>query len=451
MPEKTTRSWVSIVIWLIVGIIVIGGVGGFVVWRMKHPANAAAAGKGKGAGGPIPVVAVKARTGSLDIYLNGLGTVTALNTVSIHTRVDGQLDKVSYTEGQTVQQGQLLCEIDPRPFQDMLTQAQGQLIRDEALLKDAAVNLKRYQDLLKQGDSITQAQVDTQAALVSQYQGAVKTDNGVIQADQLNIEYCQIKAPFTGRIGLRLVDPGNIVHATDTNPLAVITQIQPITVIFTLAEDDISKVMDKLNPKAPLTVEAWDRDMTKKIATGTLLAVDNQVDPTTGTVKLRGQFDNKDNVLFPNEFVNARLRVETLHDVLLVPTAAIQRGPDSTYIFVAQPNNKINVQPVTVGPTEGNYAVILTGLKVGDLAVTDGVDKLEQGTQVSLRERAKKKGATTQPSTTRPVSESPYAEGTSSANTAHSTTQPAAAAHHGHAKPQTHAASSVGVKAGGTE
>jgi multidrug efflux system membrane fusion protein len=391
-------------IWLVIvaSIVVVGLLAWGVTYRIMHPAAAAGAGGAKSGGkGGTPVVVAKVRKGNLDLYLNGLGTVTPLNSVSIHTRVDGQLDQVNYVEGQLVKAGDLLAEIDPRPFQAMLTQAQGQLVRDQALLKDAQLNLDRFKSVFKEGNSVTQAQVDTQQALVNQYQGTVTTDNGIIQGDQVNIAYCRITAPFDGRIGLRLVDPGNIVHAADTNALAVITQIQPITLLFTLSEDDLGKVMPHVDPKNPLLVEAWDRDLTTKLATGKLLAVDNQVDPTTGTVKLRALFENQKNELYPNEFANARIRYQTLHDVLLVPSAAVQRGPDSIFSYVVI-NKAVEIRTITVGQTEGGQTVITSGLSAGDVVVTDGVDKLQKGTAVTVRERAGRKGAATQSSSTQP-------------------------------------------------
>ena len=419
-PARSSLWW----LWLIVAIVVLG-VGGWLIVRWHNSSVAAAnadrsgaGGKG-GKGGLVPVVVSKAHKGSIGLYLNGLGTATALNTASIHSRVDGQLEKILYTEGQTVQVGDLLCEIDPRPFQAMLSQAKGQLARDQALLKDAAANLKRYQDLMKENLSVTQAQVDTQQALVDQYQGSVDTDNGVKQADEVNLAYCEIRAPIAGRIGLRLVDPGNIVHAADASPLAVITQVQPITVIFTIAEDDIPKVMAKYDPKNPMTVEAWNRDVTTKLATGKVVAIDNQVDATTGTVKIRAIFDNAKNELFPNEFTNARLLVDTLHDVIIVPAAAVQRGPDSTFVYVVttdaaakEPTSTVDIRNITLGATEGDQTVIETGLVAGEIVVTDGVDKLVKGTVVKTAERPKKKGAATQPGATQPADTQPAGEAT---------------------------------------
>jgi multidrug efflux system membrane fusion protein len=269
--------------------------------------------------------------------------------------------------------------------------------------------------LQKDGSAITQAQIDTQAALVDQYNGQVLTDQGVIDADNVNLRYCEVRAPFAGRIGLRLVDPGNIVHASDTNPVAVITQVQPITVIFVIAEDDIPKVMGKYDAAKSMTVEAWNRDLTTKLATGKVLAIDNQVDPTTGTVKIRAIFDNTHDELFPNEFTNARLLVDTLTNVVLVPAAAVQRGPDSNFVYVVtlddskdkdSKSGTVNVRTITLGATEADQTVIESGLTPGDIVVTDGVDKLEKGTKVKIADRAgKKKAAASQPGATQSSSE----------------------------------------------
>jgi len=408
-PAKSHHGW----IWAVGILLVIGVIATFVVLHIVHnkPADAAGGGKGgKGPRGAVPVVVYKVHKGSMDIFLDGLGTVTAMNTASIHSRVDGQIMKVDYTEGETVQANQVLVEIDPRPYQAMLTQAQGTYLRDQAQLANAKLDLIRYQDLFKQGLSATQQQLDTQKALVGQLEGTLKTDEGLIASAQVNVDYCTLRAPFAGKIGLRLVDVGNIVHASDTNPLAVVTQIQPITIIFTIAEDKVSKVISKFQPGSPpLMVEAWDRDITHQIATdGTLLAVDNQVDPTTGMVRLRALYKNADFSLYPNEFVNARLKVDTLRNVLIVDSAAVQRGPDFSFVWVVKPDKTVEMRKVTVGDTEANHTVVLSGLADGDLAVTDGVDKLQDKTQVTIQDRPKRKRGTTQPSTA-PASAAPAA------------------------------------------
>ncbi len=423
--------------------------GGYFIVPRFLPAKSAGAGapggSGKGPKGPgvIPVIAAKAKVGDLSIFLNGLGSVTALQTVAIHTRVDGQLDKVLYTEGQIVKEGDLLAEIDPRPFQVQLTVAQGSLIRDQALLNNAQHDLDRYVKLLAQNLSVTQQQVDTQRALVAQYDGAVKTDQGNVDSAQLNITYAKVTAPITGRIGLRLVDVGNIVHANDANPLAVITQIQPIAVVFTIAEDNIPAIMNAMKTNAMPPVEAWDRDLTHKIADGTLLAVDNQVDPTNGTVKIKAQYKNENFELYPNEFVNARLLVQTLKKQILIPAAAVQRGPNNKiFVYIVKPDQTVDLRDVEMGPTEGDQTVILSGLSADELVVTDGVDKLVKDGKVTVRER-NKRGGTTQPSTSQPGTSQPGtsqpgatqpAPAQSARELSTSTTQPDGVAHPHHHK-----------------
>jgi multidrug efflux system membrane fusion protein len=291
---------------------------------------------------------------------------------------------VRFQEGQLVNSGDLLAEIDARPYQAQLLQAQGQLARDQALLRQARVDLDRYKVLWNQ-DSIAKQILDQQAALVGQYEGAVKLDQGQIDAATVNVVYCHITAPIAGRVGLRLVDPGNIVHTTDTNGLLVITQLQPITVIFTIAEDNLPPVYRKLNAGERLGVDAYDRAGQKKIATGSLLTVDNQIDPTTGTVRLKALFPNDDNALFPNQFVNVRLQVETQRAVIIVPDAAIQRASQRTFVYVVKPDQTVTVRQVTVGATESGEASIETGLSPGDIVVVNGVDKLQEGSKVDVQ------------------------------------------------------------------
>jgi len=347
--------------------------------------NASAKFSGKGGGGaPVPVVAARSRTGDIGVYYTGLGTVTPINTVTVKSRVDGQLLKVVYKEGELVHQGEVLAEIDPRPFQVQLTQAEGQLAKDQAALANARVDLGRYQTLFNE-KVIAEQQVTTQKALVAQDEGVVEADQGPVDSAKLNIAYSHITAPITGRIGLRLVDPGNIIHASDPNGLLVITQIQPISVIFTIAEDQLQVVLQKIRAGQKLTVDAYDREMKNKIAQGSLTTLDNQIDQTTGTLKLRATFDNQDNALFPNQFVNARLLVEQKHGVTLVPTAAIQRNSQNTYVFVVQPDSTVTVRQVMVGVAEGDDSEITSGLMPGEVVVMTGVDKLTEGSKVNAQ------------------------------------------------------------------
>ena len=332
----------------------------------------------------IPVVAAKARKGDTDVFFTGLGAVTPIYTVTVKSRVDGQLMEIHYREGEIVHQGDLLVEIDPRPFEVMLTQAEGQLIKDQAALDNARIDLARYQTLLTQ-NAIPEQQVATQKTLVRQFEGAVRTDQGQINSAKLDLVYCQVTAPITGRVGLRLVDPGNIVHANDANGLLVITQIQPISVIFTLAEDHLPVVVRTMRAGRRLRVDVYDRAMTTKIATGSLTTLDNQIDPATGTVKLRATFDNHDIALFPNQFVNARLLVEEKHGVILVPTAVVQRNAQTTYVFLVKPDSTVTFRPITIGTTEGEDSEVTAGLSPGDIVVMTGVDKLQEGSKVSVQ------------------------------------------------------------------
>jgi len=302
----------------------------------------------------------------------------------VRTRVDGQLMEVLYREGQIVNNGELIAKIDPRPFEVQLTQAEGQMARDVAQLKNAQLDLERYR-ILWQEDSVSKQQLDTQEALVRQFEGAIKTDQGQIDSAKLNLVYCRITAPVSGRIGLRLVDPGNIVHVSDANGLVVITQLQPITVIFPIPEDNLPQVLVRLKTGERLPVEAYDREMRQKLAAGSLLTVDNQIDPATGTVRLKAIFSNEKNELFPNQFVNARLLVEVKREVIVVPSSAIQRGPQGTFVYVVKADRTATVRPIDVGETQGGEASIKTGLSPGELVVVDGQDRLREGTTVDLR------------------------------------------------------------------
>jgi len=381
-PRSSSHGW----LWLLV-LIVAAAAGAYFLWpklKPAQPANSQAAAAGQKGRGPgtIPVVAVRAQKGDIGVYVNGLGAVTPIYTVTVRSRVDGEIMKVLYTEGQLVNRGDLLFEIDPRPYQVMLEQAEGQLAKDQATLNNARVDQSRYEKLLAQ-NAIPEQQLATQKATVGSAEGAVKADQGAIDNAKLDLVYAHITAPITGRVGLRLVDPGNIVHATDSNGLVVITQIDPISVIFPIAQDDLPAVVQRMHSGQQLRVEAWDRAMAKKLSTGVLQTIDNQIDDTTATVRLRAQFGNKDSLLFPGQFVNARLLVQEEHGVTLVPNGAIQRNSQNTYVWLAKPDQTVTVRTITVGTTEGDQAQITAGLAPGEVVVTDGVDKLQEGTKVS--------------------------------------------------------------------
>jgi multidrug efflux system membrane fusion protein len=390
---KRRRLW----LWVI-GLVVLGVVVYLVLPRGKSANAAASKSAAAAAGRAIPVTAANARTGDINVYVNGLGTVTAINTVTVRTRVDGQLVRVAYREGQFVHEGDLLAEIDPRPFQVQLVQAEGQLAKDEAALKNARIDLERYQILMQQ-DAVPKQQLDTQVATVNQSEAAVKTDQGQVESAKLNLVYSRITAPISGRVGLRLVDPGNMVHATDANGLVVITELQPITVLFTIPADRLPAVQAQLAAGRRLVTEAYDRELKTKIATGTLLAVDNQIDPTTGTVRLKAVFSNEKNELFPNQFVNARLLVDTIKGTVLIPTAALQRSPQSTFVYVIKPDSAVEMRPVDVQLTEGDDAAIRKGLAAGENVVTDGVDKLQPGSKVAVAGAATGAAGASGPST----------------------------------------------------
>ena len=370
-------------LWLILTVLLLLALGAYFLWP-RIPGSATGGGASKsGGGGPaaIPVVAAGARKGDIGVYFTGLGAVTPLATVTVRTRVDGQLLSVRYREGDTVHQGDLLVEIDDAPYQAVLTQAEGQLLRDQALLENARIDLARYQLLVPQA-AIPEQQLATQQALVHQLEGVTKLDEGQIQAAKVNLAYCKISAPLTGRIGLRLVDSGNIVHASDANGLVVITQMDPISAIFTISEDQLQAVLKRMSASQALEVDAYDRDLKVKLAQGSLTTLDNQIDPTTGTLKLRATFDNSKGVLFPNQFVNARLLVQEKHGVTLAPTAAVQRNSQATYVYVVKEDSTVTVRPITIGTAEGDDSEVTSGLMPGDILVMTGVDKLQEGSKV---------------------------------------------------------------------
>ena len=334
-------------------------------------------------GGPTPVVAAPATLGAVDVVMNGLGTVTPLRTVTVRSRVDGELMRVLFDEGQIVKEEQLLAEIDPRPFRVQLAQAEGQLARDRALLENARLDLARYQALFAQ-DSIAKQQVDTQVSLVRQYEGAIQVDRSQIDGAKLQLAYTRIAAPVSGRVGLRLVDPGNVVRAGDASGLVVITQLKPVAVVFTVPQDSVPVVMKRMQSGEKIPVEVWDREQRARLAEGILASADNQVDPATGTVKLKAQFANDDGALFPNQFVNVRMKLDTLNGVIVIPSAAVQRGAQGLFVYVVGPDNTVAQRPVKLGPTEGQRVAVTDGLAAGEMLVTDGLDRLRPGARVEV-------------------------------------------------------------------
>lgn len=388
-PPKRKRRWG----WLVVLAILGAGVYEFrpqlaqLQKRFTQPPTAQAGSAGRGGGGNkgpsvLPVVATRATRGNIGVYITALGAVTPIYTDTIKSRVDGQLMKVHFKEGDTVHEGDLLVEIDPRPYQAALEQAEGNLIRDQALLENARIDLDRYGSLVKQ-NAAPEQQYATQKALVTQYEGTIKTDQGNIDAAKVNVAYCNITAPITGLVGLRLVDPGNIVHAADTNGMLVITQMQPISVIFTVSEDQLPPVLQKYRAGQALVVDAYDREAMTRIAEGKLTHIDNQIDQTTGTLKLRAEFDNAKNELFPNQFVNVKLLVQEKSGVTLLNTAAVQRNSQNTYVYVVKPDSTVTIRQIETGVSEGDQTEITSGLMPGDEIVMTGVDKLQEGTQVN--------------------------------------------------------------------
>ena len=384
-PPRSSRRW-----WVGLLVLALLGMGAYVFVTHQGAAPSGPTARGQTAGPrPLPVTAVPAKVGDLNVYLTGLGSVTPLNTITVKSRVDGELIEAPFREGQIVKAGDVLAEIDPRPFEVQLAQAEGQMARDQALLKNAQLDAQRYRVLVAQ-DSIAKQQLDTQEALVRQYEGAIKVDQGQIDSAKLQLLYCHITAPIGGRVGLRLVDPGNIVHATDTTGLVVITQLQPIAVVFAIAEDSLPSVLAKLKAGESLPVEAYDREQRQQLAVGSLLTVDNQIDPSTGTVRLKAVFPNTDNALFPNQFVNARLLLEVKRGATVVPTAAIQRSPQGAFVYVVKADQTAAMRPVTIGVSQGDATAISAGLVPGDLVVTDGVERLRDGVQVEVQGPAAK-------------------------------------------------------------
>src|SRR6266446_2092105 len=362
------------------------------VWYFPRPdTQPKEAGRGR-SGGPVPVGVVPVQKGEMPVSLSQLGTVTPLATVTVKTQINGYLTEVAFREGQMVKKGDVLAQIDPRPYQVALEQAEATLARDQALLKNAQLDLQRYNTLVAQ-NSISRQTRDTQVSLVAQDQATVKADQAQIDVQKLNLTYCHIVSPVTGRVGLRLVDPGNYVQTSDPNGIVLVTQLQPISVIFTLPEDNLPEVMKRVRAGATLPVTAFDRTGANEIAKGKLDTVDNQIDPTTGTVKLRAIFDNEQETLFPNQFVNVKLLVNTLPDADIVPNSAIQRGAPGTFVYLVKPDRTATVQKVKLGPSDGQRIAILSGLQPGDSVVIDGADRLRDGAKITVAPPAPPNGA----------------------------------------------------------
>ncbi len=391
-PRKAKKRGL---IWVIFLLIIVG-VAGYAVYRASQPPPTRPRGQGGAGGGggfgggrggnlgPVPVVVNKVSRSSIPVYLNGLGNVTAYYTVTIKSRVDGQIVKIDFNEGDLVKEGQVLIEIDPRPYQVMLDLAQATLARDMALLNNSKVDLERYKMLLAT-DAIPKQQLDTQAALVNQYEATIKQDAANIDNAKLQLTYAKVTAPITGVLGLRLVDPGNIVHAADATGMVVITQLQPIAVLFTIPEDSLPQVTQKLRAGIQLPVDAYNRDNSKRLASGKLITLDNQIDNTTGTSKLKAVFDNKDNALFPQQFVNIRLLVDTLGNQLVVPNVAVQNGQQGTFVYVVDDDSRVHLKTVQAGISTDTSTQILGGITDGDRVVVDGTDRLIEGARVRVR------------------------------------------------------------------
>ncbi len=382
----------------VVPFLVLALVGGLWWFNRQQDVPSFAGGMGKGGHksgeggrfgriGNMPVVVMKARDGDINVFLNGLGAVTPITTITLRSQINGILMDVNYTEGQEVKKGDLLALIDPRPYQVALEQAEGNIMQARSQLTEAKLDLERYKQLSTQ-DSIASQQVDTQTALVQQDEGLVKVDQAAIDNAKLNLAYCHVTATVDGRVGLRLVDKGNYVTAGDATGLVVLTQLRPITTVFTLPEDNVPDIAKQMKSGTPIQVDAFDRTVTTKLASGTLATMDNVVDPTTGTIKLKANFSNDDDSLFPSQFVNVRMLLTTLHDVLIIPTSAIERGEQGTFVYLVQPDSTVTARTVQLGATEGEKVQVLGGLQAGDQVVIDGADRLKEGTPVEVQTAA---------------------------------------------------------------
>ena len=377
---------IRLVVLIVLAVAGVIAVGGYFLARSTTPAQTGFGRFGRGGpsgpGGPaMPVGAAKVAAGDINITLNALGTVTPLRNVTVSAQISGQLLEVKFKEGQMVRQGDVLAEIDPRPYQAALMQAEGALARDQALLANSKIDLERYQTLFKQ-DSIAKQQLDSQDSLVHQYEGTVKSDQAQIQTAKVNLTYTKINAPVGGRVGLRMIDPGNNVQ--NGGGIIVITQLSPIDVLFTLAEDSLPRVLKKMHSGTPLAVDVYDRSGQTKLQTGVLASLDNQIDTATGTVKAKAEFANADESLFPNQFVNVRVLLDVLHDATVIPTSALQRGANGLFVYVIATDRSVSVRAIKTGPTEGERVAVTSGLQIGETIVTDGADKLREGSKVEL-------------------------------------------------------------------
>jgi multidrug efflux system membrane fusion protein len=384
MPApKKSRWW----LWLIGAVLLLGGI---VLWQ-RLGATPQAKTTGDPASRAVSVSAAVARQGDIGIYFDALGTVTPVYTVTVTGRVQGEIIQVYYREGQMVRKGSPLLEIDPRPYQAQVTQMEGQLARDQALLTEAKIDFDRYQQAFNR-NAIAKQQLDDQQQVVLQYEGTVKNDQGQLANAKVNLDYTHITSPIDGRVGLRLIDPGNIVQANSSTPLVVITQLQPITVVFSIAEDHLAQIQEQLRKGKKLSVDAYDREQTHKLASGTLLTLDNVIDTTTGTLKLKAVFPNSDSALFPSQFVNARLLVDTLRNATLIPTPAIQRNAQGAFVYVIKSDQTVELHPVTPGTTDGTLTAV-DGLQPGETVAINGFDKLQEGAKVNVRASSNSNGS----------------------------------------------------------